>query len=151
MVDITMCSTIGCPLAEKCRRKTAPDGERQSYDRFKPTSTDAGPECEYYLPDYKILRRMTPDKPEQAEAPMSIADQSPVMSVEWEQAACGNRSDQGTLRLSFIDEGDGAYFGIDTGSEGKNSTFYFDSADDLRKLADLVETLMPAVTAADVY
>lgn len=46
MADITMCTSINCPLAEKCYRKLAVKNlYYQSYADFKP---DNG-ECEGYI------------------------------------------------------------------------------------------------------
>lgn len=47
MADITMCSGVSCPIANKCYRHTAVSGMRQSYFINLPYSKEKE-SCEYY-------------------------------------------------------------------------------------------------------
>ena len=143
MIDITMCSTLTCPMEDTCLRKTAAPSEHQSYLMF---GGDNLLKCEDYLP-------IAPKKAAQECDPcrenglFDIADGCPIKAIEWAQPPGDMSAGQQSLRVEFIDGGGGAYFSIKTEPGG----FAFDSGDDLRKLADLIDGLLPAYTSADVF
>ena len=153
MVDFTMCVTNDCQLAESCRRKTATPSDEQSYSLF---GGDNPFECEDYMPE-SIASKPAPFAPGTPE-PLPRIDPNislgaPVSAIEWSQGPCGLKHNVTSLRIEMEDEGGGAFFKLETFAQGdeKNTAFYFDSGDDLRKLADLADALLPPFTKSDVF
>ena len=153
MTDITKCATEGCKLAVACYRKTAPNGENQTQVSYEPEDYKGAFRCDNYL--YDSRADLPTEAPKAMPGPnlfFSITEGAPLTSMAWSQGACGSRAGQAVLRLGFQDEGSGAFFSLETAAdEAPGVPFYFDSADELRWLADLVEDLLPIVTMADVY
>lgn len=51
MADITMCTYLGCPLRDKCRRATAQPGEYQSYMTNPSKIVNGKFECDMFWGD----------------------------------------------------------------------------------------------------
>jgi hypothetical protein len=61
MADITMCSGLNCPIAEKCYRYTAPKGMYQSMFMEVPYDHKTT-NCKYFLKDDRRRDNNTDDK-----------------------------------------------------------------------------------------
>lgn len=57
MPDISMCSGLNCPLAEKCYRKMAKPGSRQSFFVTPPYDHSIN-KCAYFAPIYVLSKRV---------------------------------------------------------------------------------------------
>ena len=60
MADITMCTQVTCPLASRCYRRTAVEGQHQSWAEFNWFDWDFGYACDHYVP---TADRSMPDGP----------------------------------------------------------------------------------------
>ena len=158
MADITMCATKDCPLSGTCYRKTAEASEHQSRQEYLFSRFNDQVSCSHYILDHQPACEVTPaSEPAQDTETLAkrliISEGAPVAAIEWAQGPCGSKTNETRLRLEVEDEGGGAFFSLKTldFSGDARPVFYFDSGDDLRRLADLVDGLLEEFTNADVF
>jgi hypothetical protein len=71
---------------------------------------------------------------------------SPICALKWAQPKCGSRDNEAYLELGLENEGGGAFFYLRS-----TERFYFDSGDDLRHLADIVDAILKPFSDSDVF